>query len=115
MREGLNNGRAWSMLPAGYCASAHFHILLNLRQHDNHGWLVVPNHLPEVRDSAWSGTLGQRRETDAYFILPFNVNSRSCPVRVHVQWKGGGGAGARLNVRLVVCMSAYMSMLSCVS
>ena len=57
MCEGSNNGRAWSMFPAGYCTSAHFHVFLNPCQHDNHGWLVVPNHLPEVRDGGWSRTL----------------------------------------------------------
>ena len=35
---------------------AHFSVLLNSSEHDNHSWLVVPNHLPEVRDGGWSGT-----------------------------------------------------------
>ena len=37
-------------------AQAHFSVLLNSSEHDNHSRLVVPNHLPEVRDGGWSGT-----------------------------------------------------------
>ena len=41
---------------------AHFAILLNSSEQDNHSRLVVPNHLPEVRDGGRSGTW---RESEA--------------------------------------------------
>ena len=43
-------------------AQAHFAILLNSSEHDNHSRLVVPNHLPEVRDGGRSRTW---RESEA--------------------------------------------------
>ena len=55
---------------------AHFAILLNSSEHDNHSRLVVPNHLPEVRDGGWSGSWRQSGVNKVYSQLIGDTNVR---------------------------------------